>query len=85
MVDGNMVYLNKRHYLEQSDGTLIPISDRDREERKLASITDAHTVQGVRVEDTSKPDEPAMMVIFTPQEAKTVMAAVKSILRARLT
>ena len=68
----------------ERDGALVEVSDPARHaSRQLEALTSSHTITGLRLADADQPDEPAVVVTLTQEEAVSVVDAVKEVLKAR--
>ena len=73
-----------RTYRRNADGRLSEVFDpKVHAQRLLDSITDQHVITGVRISDSSNPDNPAVVVTFEPEESAKILEAVREILQDR--
>jgi hypothetical protein len=73
-----------RSYRRSRDGRLQEIHDpKAHAARLLKAIGIYHTITGLRITDTRRPDEPAIIVTLDETEADVVLGAVKQVLAAR--
>ena len=74
----------KLYQRRERDGALVEAGDPARHaSRQLEAITSSHTITGLRLADPDQPDEPAVVVTLTQEEAASVVDAVKDVLKAR--
>ena len=79
-----LIKVSGQSYRKADDGKLVPVFiPTEHAKRQLDAIGPNHTVNALRMVDSNAPNEPAVTLMLSPEEAKNIVAVAKDILSNR--